>query len=76
MKTYNLAVVGVGAVGKALIDVLDERDFPVKELKVLATKRSAGKQVQFKGKTLTVEETNPGSFEGVDIALLPGRCQP
>jgi aspartate-semialdehyde dehydrogenase len=72
MKTYNLAVVGVGAVGQALIDVLDEHDFPVKELKVLATKRSAGKQVQFKGKTLTVEETKPESFEGVDIALFAG----
>lgn len=72
MKTYNVAVVGVGAVGQALLDLLSEHDFPVKELKVLATSRSAGKQVQFKGKTLTVQETTPESFEGVDIALFAG----
>jgi len=72
MKTYNVAVVGVGAVGQALLDLLSERDFPVNELKVLATSRSAGKQVEFKGKTLTVEETTSESFEGIDIALFAG----
>ena len=72
MKTYNVAVVGVGAVGQALLDLLNEHDFPVKQVKVLATSRSAGKQVQFKGRTLTVEETSPESFEGVDIALFAG----
>lgn len=72
MKTYNVAVVGVGAVGQALLDLLSEHDFPVNELKVLATSRSAGKQVEFKGKTLTVEETTSESFEGVDIALFAG----
>lgn len=72
MKKYNIAIVGVGAVGQALLDLLDERSFPVDQIKVLATSRSAGKQVEFKGKTLTVEETTPESFEGIDIALFAG----
>ena len=72
MKTFNVAVVGVGAVGQALLDLLSEHDFPVKEVKVLATSRSAGKQIQFQGKTLTVQETTPDAFEGVDIALFAG----
>lgn len=72
MKTYNVAVVGIGAVGQALLDIMSQRNFPVKELKVLATSRSAGKQVQFKGKALTVEKTTPESFEGIDIALFAG----
>lgn len=72
MKTYNVAVVGVGAVGQALLDLLSEQDFPVRDVKVLATSRSAGKQVQFKGKTLTVQETTPDAFDGVDIALFAG----
>ncbi len=72
MKTFNVAVVGVGAVGQALLDLLSEHDFPVKEVKVLATSRSAGKQIQFQGKTLTVQATTPDAFEGVDIALFAG----
>ena len=72
MKTFNVAVVGVGAVGQALLDLLGEHDFPVKEVKVLATSRSAGKQIKFQGKTLTVQETTPDAFEGVDIALFAG----
>lgn len=72
MKKYNIAIVGIGAVGQALLDLLDERSFPVDQIKVLATSRSAGKQVEFKGKTVIVEETTPESFEGIDIALFAG----
>jgi len=72
MKTFNVAVVGVGAVGQALLDLLSEKDFPVKDIKVLATIRSAGKQVQFRGESLTVMETTPDAFENVDIALFAG----
>lgn len=72
MKTFNVAVVGVGAVGQALLDLLSEKDFPVKDIKVLATSRSAGKQVQFRGESLTVMETTPDAFENVDIALFAG----
>lgn len=72
MKSYNLAIVGVGAVGNTLLEVLEQRNFPIKNLKLLATERSAGKKVIFAGKEYTVEETKPESFEGVDIAFFAG----
>ncbi|WP_366921738.1 aspartate-semialdehyde dehydrogenase [Metallumcola ferriviriculae] len=72
MKQYNVAIVGTGAVGQALMDVLSERRFPIGKLKLLATSRSAGKQVKFNNEILTIEETKPDSFQGVDIALFAG----
>lgn len=73
MPEYNVAVVGAtGAVGQEILKVLNERHFPVKNLKLLATSRSAGKQMVFRGKTHTVEEARPESFAGVDIALFAG----
>jgi len=72
MKEYNVAIVGTGAVGQTILKVLEERRFPVKELKLLATKRSAGKKIEFCGKTYIIEETTADSFEGVDIALFAG----
>ncbi len=72
MKKYNVAIVGTGAVGQALMEVLAERNFPVNRLRLLATSRSAGKKVQFKNEVLTIEETMPNSFEGIDIALFAG----
>ncbi|MDW7675714.1 MAG: aspartate-semialdehyde dehydrogenase [Bacillota bacterium] len=72
METYNIAVVGTGAVGQELLNVLAERNFPVGDLKLLATERSAGKEVEFKGKKYVIEETKPESFKGVDIALFAG----
>ena len=66
-----MAVVGVtGAVGQEFLSILAERDFPLGELKLLASERSAGKQYSFKGETLTVESLKPEAFEGVDIALF------
>lgn len=73
MTTFNIAVVGAsGAVGQEILKVLAERDFPVGQLRLCATSRSAGKQLQFKGKMYTVEETTPDSFKDMDIALFAG----
>lgn len=72
MDGYNVAVVGAGAVGAEILKVLEERKFPVNKLRLLATKRSAGKTFTFRGDPVVVEETTPESFEGVDIALFAG----
>lgn len=72
MKEVNVAIVGTGAVGQELLKILDERNFPVKDLKLLATERSAGKEVTFRGKTYTIKKTTPEEFAGVDIALFAG----
>jgi len=68
---YNVAVVGAtGAVGTMMIKVLEERNFPVKSIKFLASARSAGKKLTFKGTEVVVEELKESSFKGVDIALF------
>lgn len=73
MKKYNVAIVGAtGAVGQEFLELIEERKFPFAELKLLASKRSAGKQIDFMGKTYTVEETTDDSFAGIDIALFAG----
>lgn len=67
----NVAVVGVtGAVGQEMLNCLERRNFPVGELRVMASARSAGKKVKFKGKELTVVETTTRAFAGIDIALM------
>jgi aspartate-semialdehyde dehydrogenase len=67
----TVAVVGVtGAVGQEFLSILEERKFPFKTLRVLASSRSAGKKVPFKGKEYTVEELTQNSFKGIDIALF------
>jgi aspartate-semialdehyde dehydrogenase len=67
----NVAVVGVtGAVGQEFLNVLAERKFPIKNLKLLASARSAGKTIDFAGKTYTVEELTADSFKDVQIALF------
>ncbi|MBV8393916.1 MAG: aspartate-semialdehyde dehydrogenase [Alphaproteobacteria bacterium] len=71
MKPLNIAIVGAtGAVGVELLRVLERRNFPVASLKLLASARSAGKTLEFKGKPPTVEEVKPGSFKGIDIAFF------
>ena len=73
MKKYNVAILGAtGAVGQEFLRLIEERNFPFAELKLLASKRSAGKQIDFMGKTYTVEEATPESFDGVQIALFAG----
>ncbi len=71
MREYNTAVVGAtGAVGQEMIKILEERNFPIKKIKLLASKRSAGKRLKFKDKDVIVEELTPDSFKDVDIALF------
>ncbi|QQE11110.1 aspartate-semialdehyde dehydrogenase [Planctomycetota bacterium] len=70
-QALNVAIVGAtGAVGQEFLQVLDERQFPIAELKLLASARSAGKTTTFKGKTYTVEELTEDSFKNVDLALF------
>ena len=67
----NLAIAGVtGAVGQEFLAILEERNFPFTSLKMLASSRSAGKKITFKGKEHIVEELTHDSFEGIDIALF------
>ena len=73
MKKYNVAILGAtGAVGQEFLDLIEERNFPFAELKLLASKRSAGKKINFMGKEYTVEEATNDSFENVQIALFAG----
>jgi aspartate-semialdehyde dehydrogenase len=67
----NLAVAGVtGAVGREFLKVLQQRDFPFDSIKMLASSRSAGKKIEFKGKQYIIEQMTKDSFERVDIALF------
>ena len=70
MKQYTVAVLGAtGAVGQEMIRILQERNFPVGKLKPLASARSAGKTLKFRGEDVTIEEARDEAFEGVDIVL-------
>jgi len=70
-KKFNVAVAGAtGAVGNQMISCLEETDFPVKSVKFLASARSAGRQLRFKGDLIAVEELKEDSFKGMDIALF------
>ncbi|KAK6146718.1 hypothetical protein DH2020_020587 [Rehmannia glutinosa] len=67
----SVAIVGVtGAVGQEFLSVLSDRDFPYRSLKLLASKRSAGKKVNYENRDYTVEELTESSFDDVDIALF------
>lgn len=70
MKQYTVAVLGAtGAVGQEMIKILQERNFPVGKLKPLASARSAGKALRFKGEDVVIEEARDEAFQGVDIVL-------
>ena len=70
MKLYNVAILGAtGAVGQEMLKILEERNFPIKSLRLLASARSAGKTMQFKGEEITILEATKDSFEGMDIVL-------
>ena len=76
LKGYNVALVGAtGMVGRTFLKVLEDRDFPVRNLKLLASARSAGSTLSFRGKELTVEEAVPRAFDGVDFALFSAGTQ-
>jgi aspartate-semialdehyde dehydrogenase len=71
MRAQNIAVVGAtGAVGVEILRVLERRNFPVAGLKLLASKRSTGKTLEFKGKPYKVEELSAEAFKGIDIAFF------
>ena len=73
MKKFNTAIVGAtGAVGQEFLKLIEERNFPFGELKMLASSRSAGKKINFMGKEYTVEETTEKSFDGIKFALFAG----
>ena len=68
---YNIAVVGAtGAVGREMIKILEDRNFPVGELRLLASERSQGMEIGFKGLKVNVQKLHSDSFKGVDIALF------
>jgi aspartate-semialdehyde dehydrogenase len=70
-KKLNVAVAGAtGAVGNQMIRCLEEMDFPINAVEFLASSRSVGRQLRFKGDLIEVKELNPDSFRGIDIALF------
>jgi aspartate-semialdehyde dehydrogenase len=71
MRTFSVAVVGAtGAVGNEMIRILEERNFPVGKLKLLASARSLGKSLEYRGKSIPVEVLDENSFTGVQIGLF------
>ena len=71
MSEPHVAIVGItGAVGQEMIQCLEKRNFPISKLTLLASARSAGKKVSFKGEEIAVQELTTNSFDGVDIALF------
>jgi aspartate-semialdehyde dehydrogenase len=70
-RLFNVAIVGAtGAVGNQMLEILEERNFPIKELRLLASERSEGKFLEFKGEQLVVQKLGRDSFKGIDIALF------
>ena len=70
MKKYKVAILGAtGAVGREMMKILAERNFPVEELHLLASQRSAGQKIQWQGQDLTVEPACDEAFRGMDIVL-------
>lgn len=70
-ERYNVAVVGAtGAVGNEMIAILEERDFPIENIRLFASERSEGVLLKFKGEDIPVETLKEDSFEGIDIALF------
>lgn len=70
MNTYTVAVLGAtGAVGREMLKILEERNFPVGKLVPLASARSAGKTLKFRGEDVTIQEAREDAFQGVDIVL-------
>ncbi|MCK5383714.1 MAG: aspartate-semialdehyde dehydrogenase, partial [Gammaproteobacteria bacterium] len=70
-RKFDVAVVGAtGAVGETMLEILAERDFPVNNVYPLASERSAGKRISFKGKHLTIEDLSTFDFSKVQIGLF------
>jgi aspartate-semialdehyde dehydrogenase len=70
-RKFNIAVAGAtGAVGNQMIACLEERSFPIEKIKLLASARSVGRKLDFKGESIAVEELTESSFKGVDVVLF------
>jgi aspartate-semialdehyde dehydrogenase len=70
MKEYKIAVVGAtGAVGQEMTKIVEERNFPIREMRLVASERSKGRVLKFKGENLSVENLSEFSFKGIDIVL-------
>jgi len=69
MKKYNVAVVGAGMVGKKMVEILFERNFPMKNFKILATRE---REEEIAGRKFKIEKTELSSFDGIDIAFFAG----
>ena len=75
-KQLNVAVIGAsGAVGEVFLRVAEERDFPIGDLKLLATARSAGRRMQFRGRPHTVEETTSEALAGADLVFCSATAE-
>ena len=75
-EKYNVAVLGAtGAVGKCFLSILDERNFPLDELRLLASEKSHGKKLKFKNKNIDVQVLGHDSFKGIDIVLSSAGAQ-
>ena len=69
MKKYSVGILGAtGAVGQTMLKVLAERNFPISELRLLASSRSAGKKVMFKDQELTIIEAKEDAFNGWNLS--------
>jgi len=69
MKKYNIAVVGAGMVGKKMVEILFERNFPMENLRILATHE---REEEIAGRKFKIEKTEISSFDGIDIAFFAG----
>lgn len=70
-KKFNLAVVGAtGQVGRVMLQILAEKDFPIQELRLFSSSRSAGSQVTFKDQQITVEDVEGADYSGIEIAIF------
>jgi len=70
-RECNVAVVGAtGAVGKEMLKILEERDFPIRNIRAIASERSEGKTLKFAGEKIKVEKLDSSSFKGIEIALF------
>jgi aspartate-semialdehyde dehydrogenase len=70
-KSFNVAIAGAtGAVGLVILEILEQRGFPVKDIRLLASERSVGKRLPFKGEDIIVQKLDKDAFSGVDIALF------
>lgn len=68
MKKYNIGILGVtGAVGMEILKILEEKNFPIENLRIFASKKSAGKKINFKDKSYEIEEAKVGIYKGIDI---------